>query len=238
MAIYTGILGGSARYDNDGNVELLAFPDSLMECSIEIVGETLFSETFSFAGEKGKSQACPYKRDVTITFNSEDITWSYLQFALGTLDNVRTAALPITEPLVAVDNGGTIEITLSETPSAGAELLFTNSDGDQFTGTLTGAVVAFATDVAAGDVVIARYTYDVPANTDEIAVGSASSIAEYGVYGVLHGCPDDLIFVADRAVLTPNVNLGVGDSPANAEVSLECLRNSEGNYITLIRSDA
>ncbi|CBA17801.1 virion structural protein [Acaryochloris phage A-HIS1] len=236
MTIYTGFINGSVTFDNAGTPTLLPFDDLIMSASVEFTGEVLFAETFAANGLKGKSRACPFRQAVTVTLESEDISWSFLQASLGTLSTTRTDPLPITETLTAVDNAGMIQITLSQTPSTGTAQVYANLDGDQFTGTLAANVVTFAAGVAAGDRITAGYFFDAPADTDEIAFGQTDVISSFGLYGVFKGCPDDLIFVAENAVLSPNVSLSVDEDPAVAGMTLDCVRGSDGVYARLIRS--
>lgn len=236
MTLYSGFIQGAVTYDDNGVATLLPFGNTIMEASVNLTSELQFTETFGINGLKGKSAACPFKQEVSISVSTEDISWATLQAVLGSRATTRTAPLPINEELIAVDNGGTIEITLSQTPSAGTELTFASLDGENFTGVLTGSVVSFAADVDAGDRVVAQYFYDVPSNADQhIEYGKADVISEYSIYGTFKGCPEDIILIADRAVLETNVEFGVGDSPASAGMTLSCLRNAEGTYATLIR---
>lgn len=92
------------------------------------------------------------------------------------------------EELVVVDNAGSLEITLSETPLTGSvvvNLLEGLRDfGEELTASVTGSVVTLTgTGLAAGDTVVAFYQYASPTTSKKISIKANKFAKAVKIYG-------------------------------------------------------
>jgi hypothetical protein len=237
MGLFTGFIEGTVTYDDNGTLTLLPFQDTIAEAAFRYNGEVQMAETFSNAGVRGASAACFHREECFFDMSSENISWAFLQAVLAQRDEARTAPVPVTETLVAVTGTTNPEVTLSFTPATGTSITASDSDGVQFTATNpSGAIIDLGATAVVGDTYSVAYFRDAGASERSIEVGkNTGEIEEVSVYGRFKGCPDDLLIIANRAVIVPELTLGVGDNPAEASVSMPILRDSLGVFASIIR---
>lgn len=129
-------------------------------------------------------------RDISIATNDINFRYDWMAKQFGQ-DIVTGAGEAYATPkwYLAVDNTGTVEITLDQTPLAtGNEMVIYNEDGARVTGfTVTGNKVSFTAatpTVAIGeDLEVRTYKYATPAETQEFAIDN--SVFAKGVKAVL-----------------------------------------------------
>ncbi|MEB3323229.1 MAG: hypothetical protein VKI81_10450 [Synechococcaceae cyanobacterium] len=198
------------------------------------MGESLEVETFSSLGIKGRSQACPFREECSIEIMSKDLAWSFLQAATNTIANDATKNKPVTESAVlsTVDITPASTFTLSETPAAGTTVYVSDLTGTQYSVTVVGTAVTFDADYTGTKV---TFHYEVaPAGTNnEIQLGAGSKLGEIGIYGRFYGCPNTLIVRVNRAIIDPNLELGVESDAATASLVAKALRDPDGNFAVI-----
>lgn len=230
MGLITGFIEGTVTYDLDGTIQLLPFQDTIEEASFSYEGEILYSETFSNRGIKGASAACFHKEAAMFELSTSNINWAFLQASTAQRDEARVAPVPVTETLVL--DTGTVDLEFA--PATGTAVIVANSEGTQFTSSVTGQTVT-VTGGTDGERVTVSYSRDAGADERSIELGKNEKIRENAIYGRFFGCPDELLIVANRTVITPKLDLGVGDDAATAGMELKCLRDDNGVFASIIR---
>lgn len=239
MGMITGFLEGLVTYNN-GTPKILPFQDKIEEVQFQFTSETLFVETFSASGVKGSSEACPYREEAMFMLSSKSLAWSFLQAASGYL--AQDSTLPIRKSYSAVlrTTTGTpvvSTLTLPEVPRVGGTIQVSDLEGEDYTVTVAGATVTFATNLT-GRKVTVSYEVLPEVGQQEIALGSGERLPEVGVYGTFFGCPDSYLIVANRGIIETNLDMSVGSDAATAAMTIRLLRDNEGNFARIIRKPA
>ena len=233
--LITGFIEGIITY-NDGVAKALPFQDKIEGATFKYMGESLEVETFSALGIKGRSQACPFREECSMELMSKDLAWSFLQAATNTLANDATQNKIETFSAVLSTVNATPEstYTLPSTPAVGTTIYVTDLEGTQYDVTVTGTAVVFDADYTDTKV---TFHYEVaPTGTNnEIQLGAGSKLGEIGLFGRFFGCPDSLLVRINRAIIDPNLEMGVESDPATASLVAKALRDPNGNFAVITR---
>ena len=230
MGLLTGFIEGNVIYQDNGTPKLLPFADKTEEASFIYKGENLIVETFSQAGIKGASAACPYREEAMFELSTSNITFAYLQAATGQLASERTAAIPVTNSYVlSTVSGSDSTLVLPETPVTGTAIVVANEEGLQYAVTASSATLTFDDDYT-GEKVTVSYFKAAAAGQKEIALGKAERTGEFSLYGRFFGCPDTYLIYAKRVIVQPNIDARVGSNPAKVGMTLQCLRDDDGAF--------
>lgn len=149
----------------------LLFVDYAESTSNENAGTRL-----DVSGGRGNGRLMSFDHTRTATFKLTLPLVDLNMLAVLTGEDLQTSAGDIfkREVLTAVDNTGTIKVTLSETPVGTVsvyKLDGTRDVGTEVTGgTVSGTDVTFSTGVAAGDDLVVYYQYAVPATAKTISI--------------------------------------------------------------------
>jgi hypothetical protein len=230
MGLITGFIEGTVSYMDNDTPKLLPFQDKVEEASFKYSGELLMSETFSAQGIKGASSACPFSEEASFELTTTNISWSFLQASVGQASSTRTAPIPVSFSGVVSESN---TITLPSAPVTGQPITAADILGIQYAATASGATVTLPAG-AAGKKVTIGYFASVPNDQRELALGKGQRLGEFSVYGRFFGCPDTYLIYAKRVVVKPELDLGVGDNPASAGMTLQCLRDDEGAFAYII----
>ena len=241
MGIISGFVEGIIRYDNAGTPETLPFQDKITTATFNFQSEALKVETFSNQGIKGMSAACPFREMATWTLNSNDITWAFIQAATGHKDESTTLVQPVTETLIlsTVDATPDSTIVLPVTPETSPAPVVSDENGVQYTATLaTNTITLTGAGDLTGTKVTVNYWIDASTTTQrEINLGNpVQRITNVGLYGQFFGCPDSYLIVSNNVILEANMNLEVGENPAELTITGSCLRDPSGSYARIIQN--
>ena len=167
---------------------------------------------------------------------SKDLAWSFLQAASNTLANNATQRKPVTESVVLSTVNATPEstYTLSQTPAVGTTIYVSDLEGVQYDVTVTGTAVVFDDDYT-GTKVTFHYEVAPSGTNNEIQLGAGSKLGEIGLYGRFFGCPDSLLIRINRAIIDPNLELGIESEAAKASLIAKALRDPYGNFAVITR---
>lgn len=236
--LITGFIEGLIKYDDVGTIKVLPFQDKIEGFGINYVTEAQFVETFSANGIKGASAACPFREELTVSMNSSNLAWSFLQAAFQTIANDASEPYTMSESVVLSETDGTDStMSLSYTPSTDPTVdgpIAATAEGEQLPITVAGTTVTFTGDLT-GQKVTVTYSVDPSGTNNEIQIGGGQKILNVGIYGQFFGCPDSWLVAIPQAQLTANVNLEVGDNPASASLEARALRDAKGNFAYLQR---
>lgn len=250
-----GIIKGFAEggvYINpaSGDRILLPFPD-VTEASLSYSGDLAVSETFNGAGILSASRACLAREELSMTLNTNSLTWSHLQVAATSTGQASTANRLKQDEIVLTEvdgSSGNSTFTTSQTPlSDPADLealglptigaIVSDEDGNQLTlstfATGSGELDADFT----GTRIYVQYGVAPSANDREILLGgSANRFTNTGVYGRFFGCPGTFLVVMDDAAIAPGVDASVnGTDPLSLGVTLQGIRGSKGYLAKIIQ---
>jgi len=233
--LLTGFIEGIITY-NDGVAKALPFQDKIEGATFKYMGESLEVETFSALGIKGRSQACPFREECSMELMSKDLAWSFLQAATNTIANDATQRQPVTFSAVLSTVNATPEstYTLPSTPAVGTAVYVTDLEGTQYDVTVTGTGVVFDADYTDTKVTF-HYEIAPTGTNNEIQLGAGSKLGEIGLFGRFFGCPDSLLVRINRAIIDPNLEMGVESDPASASLVAKALRDPNGNFAVITR---
>lgn len=237
MGIITGFIEGIVTYDNAGTPEMLPFQDKIEGAKFNYLSETLKVETFSAQGVKGASAACPFREECMWELMSKDIAWSFLQAVTATLDEAATVAYRTSDTVVlSTDDGNDSTIELGIAPAAGFDVIVSDLNGDQYAADLSGSTVTLTgAGIIAGTKVTVSYGTTPGASAREINLGAGTTkLTEVGLYGTFYACPDSLLIVSNRVSIEANLNMEVGESPAEAVLKGTALRDSTGSFARIL----
>jgi len=237
MGIITGFIEGIAVYDSAGNPQLLPFQDKIEGAKFNYASETLKVETFSSGGIKGNSAACPFREECSWELMSKDISWAFLQAVTATLDQASTIAYRTSDTVVLSTNDGTDStIELGTAPAAGITVLVSDLNGTTYQADLSGSTVTLTGEGdLTGTKVTVSYGTTPGVSAREIDLGgSANKLTEIGLYGTFFSCPNSLIIVSNRVSIEANLNMEVGEGPAEAILKGTALRDSTGSFARII----
>lgn len=244
-SLLTGILEGGFTYSNAGTPIFSPFANRVAKVSLSYSGELVQANTFSSRGVSGPSASCLSTESATITIESEDITWAFLQGAAGTIAADNTS--PTHREVTTVVGATQTTFTLPSTPAVGQPIYAALQTGEQVAVTVTGGVATFTTPAdAQGRQVTFLYYEAATADSSVIAIGSGSRISEVSLYGRFRGCGDlgnltggntgDLIWIAERCAIKPSLELnGEAGQKSMVGMTLDVLRDSRGDYVRLYR---
>jgi hypothetical protein len=192
------------------------------------------TETFNAQGIKGASAACPFREELRLTFESEDLNWAFLQAAFGALEEANVSATrQVAQSFVLEDVNATPNstLTLPSTPVVGQPIYVADVEGNQYAVTATGAELEFTEGDFTGTKVTVDWVEDDDATVDKvIAPGKGVKLREVGVYGKFFGCPSVYSVAIPRGIISSNVELAVGDNPASASLEVMALRDPAGAF--------
>jgi len=237
MGLITGFIEGLIKYDAAGVSKALPFQDKIEGANFKYMSESLLVETFGQDGMKGASEACPYRHECSIEFNSKNLAWSFLQAATNTIARASTVPSQITYSQVLTADtitAGTSTLTVDWTPVAGTDIIVSDINGIQYDVTLDSGSLEIE-GVTAGLKVTITYTEAPSGSNNEIALGSGAKLGEIGVYGRFNGCPDTLLVQVNRAIIDANLEFAVGTDAASATLVAKALRDPAGNFATIKR---
>jgi hypothetical protein len=242
----TGVIGGGLAtvksVSGTPTPWFLPFADRAAMVELQYEGTLEFAKSFSRRGVSGSTGACLVTENAKLMLKNTDITWSWLQKSFATFDDVATGNRVADEAIPVSATATTV--TLAATPAVGLPVQVALEDGTQVAGSLAAAVFTPATPAQVqGRTVYVRYFVPVAVGSRKISVGSGQRINEAAVWGIFRGCGElapgfsgDLLFVANRAIITPKATLGAdAESPKKSElaIELELLRDGAGNYVEL-----
>lgn len=211
-------------------------------------------ETVYARGGKGNPRRIPFQgnKESTLTVTTQIFDFRLISLISGA--SVTTGATNIfkREELVAVDNTGTIEITLSATPETGWQ--FENAfflkeedavEENALTGVVAGTTVSFADGVAEGDTVVAYYVMESGATSEKISFKSNGFPQSIGIVGdtllkrEADGALIDFQMVAYKASANGTFTFtqaSEGD-PTSLEITFDLFQGGDGTMIDYVRID-
>jgi len=240
--IVTGFIEGLVKTTGT-EVIMLPFGDKVGGATFRYTTENQMVETFSQQGIKGISGSCPFREGCSIELTSENLAWAFLQAATNTLaeDSAALRDRSISVVLSTTDAGPPVVSTYVLTGvavSTTGDIYAADEDGVQYDVTAT---------VAAGDTTFefdANLTgrkvtifYQLPAAGDNnvIALGSGQKLGEIGVYGRFFGCPENYQITIPRGIIQANLEMGVGENPGSAALTVMAIRNNNGDFALIER---
>lgn len=229
MVLFYGFIEGSVVYTDAGEQKLLALP-RITEATFNYTGELSTSETFSLInGVKSPSSAALVMNNATFTLSTSDLSWSMMQASLGIKDQARTANIPVsyTRPVT----GTTITIP---TAAVGDVIAVDTESGEvlEVSG-VTGTTVTLAV-AQTGNQVTVRYMR-ATSSERSLEIGTGARLGETGVYGRFVSETERYLVVANRTVIQPSLELGVGGNLATATTTLQCLTDANGVLASIIQ---
>lgn len=238
MGIISGLAEGVIDgFDANGDPILLPFTDRIENATVNYSSTQLMVKTYSAQGIKGASAACPFEEELTLEFETGDITWAFMQAASTTLARAGTVNRRISETVVLTDVTADpfSEYTLQSAPAIGTTPLAANEEGVNYPISVAGNVVTFEEDLTGAKVVISYEVAPSGGANDEIALGAGTRLSEVGFYGRFFGCPDNYLIVVPRLALQAELSLGIGSDPATAKIAGTALRDDAGAYAYIIK---
>lgn len=211
-------------------------------------------ETVYARGGKGNPRRIPFhgNKESMLTVTTQIFDFRLISLISGASVSVGATNVFKREELIAVDNGGSIEITLSATPETGwqfenAFFLKANDavEGSELTGVIAGAVVSFATGVTAGDVVVAYYVAESAITSEKISFKSNGFPQTIGIVGDTllkresDGALIDFQMVAYKASANGTFTFtqaSEGD-PTSLEITFDLFEGADGSMIDYVRID-
>ena len=232
--IISGFLEGLIRRTNTSEeFEILAFADKVGNAQLTYTTENLTVETFSANGLLGLSGSCPIREALTITLESQNLAWAFLQAATNTLAQDADFQIPESFSVVAstVDATPATTIELPSTPAVGTEVIVADEDGIQYpVDTVSGTTVTLTQDIT-GTKVTVQWVPDPTGTNNQLSLGAGSKLGEVGVFGRFFGCPETYKVAVPRGIIQANLDLSVdGSSPGTAALTIQALRDNNGNF--------
>lgn len=219
--LLTGFIEGFIRWDdpNDADtIRMIPFQSAIQSASLEYTGTFEEGKSFNSQGIRVTTSGCLTEVSAKFTFSTNTITFGLLQVAAATLAEDAEDDLYYAESFVVPSDG---QLELSFIPVTGTAVC-TTVDGDLITGSVTGNTFTITTPAplvgTRVTVSYARAVNDDPVER-EIRLGSGPLLPVVGLYGRFRGCDGSYLVMANRVSIVPNLNLSVGDSPA--EISFE-----------------
>lgn len=235
MALLTGFINGLIRWDeNPSTTKIIPFQSAIENVTLTYSGNLLTSKTFNSRGIKVATAGCLSEVEATIEFSSTNITFGLLQAAAATLFENNTTDDDVYVSIDAVPPAaGTI--TLPSTPLSGT-VVVADADGVIYPGTVSGTTwTATVPANVAGRRVTASYARAGVTTEKVIRVGSGQPLPPVGVYGKFFSCEAGYTFMANRVIIVPNLNLTVGDNPAEIGFTGTILADETDTLFTLIK---
>lgn len=163
----------------------LVFIDYATATSNENAGERL-----DLTGGRGNAKQMSFDHSKTSTFQITAPLVDLNLIAILTGEEVVTGAgigeIFKREVLTVVDNAGTLEVELSQTPVGDVKLYKLEGlrdNGEEFTGTVAGTTVTVTTPAVAGEEVVAFYQYAAPASAKKVSVKSTKFPKAVEIFG-------------------------------------------------------
>lgn len=227
--LLTGFIEGAIRWNvaDPASVRIIPFQSAIQSASLEYTGTFEEGKSFNSQGIRVTTSGCLTEVSAKFTFSTNTITFGLLQVAAATLAEDSEDDLYYAESFVVPSNG---QLQLSFAPIA-TTVVVSDADGGMvssgdFTVNATTGLVTIDTAAATGrpDLVGTRITVSYARGVateaeKEIRLGSGELLPVVGLYGRFRGCDGTYLVIANRVSIVPNLNLSVGDSPA--EISFE-----------------
>ena len=235
MGLLTGYIGGLIRWveSNPTATKIIPFQSTIENVTLNYTGELQESKTFNNRGIKVTTAACLTSVDASIEFTTTNITFGFLQAAAATLAEDNGGDIYVSTTAVVPVNG---QIPLQFTPVANTAVCAT-VDGTMVAGTVSGSTFTITTPAPlVGKRVTVSYLKAVGDPAERvIRVGSGAPLPVVGVYGRFFSCEDSYTFMANRVIIVPNLNLSVGDSPAEIGFTGTILADETDTLFTLVK---
>lgn len=219
--LLTGFIEGFIRWDDPTDpdtIRMIPFQSAIQSAALEYTGTFEEGKSFNSQGIRVTTSGCLTEVSAKFTFSTNTITFGLLQVAAATLAEDAEDDLYYAESFVVPSDG---ELELAFVPVANTEVC-TTVDGDLIAGTLSGNTFTITNPTEyLGTRVTVSYARAVVTEPQEreIRLGSGPLLPVVGLYGRFRGCDGSYLVIANRVSIVPNLNLSVGDSPA--EISFE-----------------
>lgn len=235
MGLLTGYIGGLIRWEETDPVatKIIPFQNRIESVTLNYTGELQTSKTFNDRGIKVATAACLTEVDATIEFSTSSITFGLLQAAAATLAEANDGDIYVSNTAVLPLGGA---ISLDFPPVAGTAVCAT-IDGVMLPGTVSGSTFTVTTPGPfVGQRVTVSYLKETGSPAERvIRVGSGQPLPIVGVFGRFFSCEDSYTFMAKKVIIAPNLNLSVGDSPAEIGFTGTILADETDTLFTLVK---
>lgn len=201
------------------------------------------SESAEARGGQGNGKLMSWDFGRTATLNIQDALLSDQSLAMLAGSSVKTTNVKAVgrEVKTVTDNGGSLEITLDETPIAGTVTVYEMENGiitEELTATVNGDVVTL-TGATAGQQVMAFYEYEVATGASQITFSANKFPATYRVVGDTivrgeDGVDRKMQFIIPKAKLQSTFSLTMdAENVSTFDFNLEVLvsRNEAGEAV-------
>jgi hypothetical protein len=201
------------------------------------------SESAEARGGQGNGKLMSWDFGRTATLTMQDALLSDNSLAMLSGNAVKTDNVKVVgrEQLTVVDNAGSLEVTLSETPLAGSVTVYALQNGlitEELTATVTGDVVDL-TGATAGQQVMAFYEYTVATGASQITFSANQFPATYKVVGDTvvrgeDGIDRKMQFVIPKAKLQSTFSLAMdAENVSTFDFNLDVLvsKNAQGEAV-------